>query len=53
MGAAQALHKGNVSAVIVGCDLNDTGVERSVLLADFTETGFGEAALASMQAWRR
>lgn len=48
----RALNKSNVGAIIVGYDLNETGVERSVLLADFPETGFGEAALKAMKSWR-
>jgi tetratricopeptide (TPR) repeat protein len=48
----RALRKAHVGSILVGYDLNDAGVERSVLLADFPEAGFGEAAIQSMKDWR-
>lgn len=43
---------GKIGTVLVGYDLNDIGVERALLLADFAGTGFGEAAIKSMDKWR-
>lgn len=49
---ARALRKGSVGAILVGYDLDGKGVARTVVLTDFTEAGFGDAALASMKDWR-
>lgn len=48
----KALHKNNVGAIIVGYNVDDTGVEHAVLLSDFPGTGFGEASLAALKEWR-
>lgn len=48
----QALRKLNVGSILIGYDLNETGVERAVILADFPESGFGEAVVESMKEWR-
>jgi hypothetical protein len=48
----RALRKGGIGAILVGYDVDGTGVSRTVVLADFTEAGFGAAAVASMKDWR-
>jgi hypothetical protein len=46
------LNKGNIGAIIIGYDLNESGIDRTVILSDFTGTGFREVALRTMLAWR-
>lgn len=47
----QALNRGFIGSIIVGYDLNATGVERVVLLSDFPDAGFGEAAVKAIKKW--
>lgn len=48
----RALRKGSIGAILVGYDVDGTGVTRTVVLADFAEAGFGAAAVESMKDWR-
>ncbi|MEX0644872.1 MAG: hypothetical protein WD076_06160, partial [Parvularculaceae bacterium] len=47
-----AINRWYVGAALVGYDLNDVGVERTVIIADFESAGFGAAAVKSMTKWR-
>ncbi len=47
-----AVIRSSVGTVLIGYDLDETGVDRAVLLADLYGTGFGEAAIKAMDAWR-
>lgn len=48
---AKALSKAYVGSVLVGYDLNDTGVERTVLLAGVNGAALADPAIASMLNW--
>lgn len=47
-----ARNDGNVGTILIGYDLNATGVERAIILADFSAAGFGDAAVESMKDWK-
>jgi len=47
-----AQRKGFIGAILIGHDLDGVGVARTVVLTDFTNAGFGLAALESMRNWR-
>jgi outer membrane biosynthesis protein TonB len=49
---ARALRRGSIGAILIGYDVDGTGVSRTVVLTDFTESGFGAAAVNSMKNWR-
>lgn len=41
-----------IGAILVGYEVDGVGVVRTVVLTDFSEAGFGDAAVASMKKWR-
>lgn len=47
----EAINRGFIGSIIVGYDLNATGVERVVMLSDFPAAGFGEAAAKALKKW--
>ncbi|NWG91690.1 MAG: hypothetical protein HXY21_04180 [Parvularculaceae bacterium] len=48
---AVALEKNQIAAVLVGYDLNETGVERTVLIAALNGETFSKPAIESMADW--
>lgn len=48
----QAENDGYVVTILVGYDLNETGVERTLILPDFSGAGLGDAAVQSMKSWK-
>lgn len=47
-----ALQDGIIGSTIIGYDVDDTGVTRTVVLAEPVGSGFGRSAAASMQLWK-
>jgi TonB family protein len=48
----RAMQRIYTGAVLIGYDMSETGVARTIILADADEAGFGEAAAKAMQNWK-
>lgn len=48
----RAIQRIYTGAVLIGYDMSETGVARTVILADADEAGFGDAAEKAMQKWK-
>lgn len=46
------LNRGEVGSVLVGYDVNESGVERTVVIAGVNGEKFAEAATTAMKTWR-
>ncbi|HXI86794.1 MAG TPA: hypothetical protein VNH64_05015 [Parvularculaceae bacterium] len=49
---ASAVNAGLIGGIVIGYDLNDTGVERTIVLADLEKAKFGKNAVEAMANWR-
>ncbi len=50
--SAEAIKKSLIGSVLVGYDLNETGVERSVLIGALNGDALSKAAIKSMATWK-